>query len=224
MPPGEGLGGQHWTAATAATSSTRVHKQYDFVHTPPSPSHCVSLRTATASQAKHSKQPSRSNLTTVALLRLYWPMLLLHSFWVIVEIGIRCAARGARVLSARVSTATAAPQQHRVASARHTPERAPQLPRVRLCALPRLCLITSRTRPTTTSLHVYVLVCCGLSACATIRLCRLSSPVLLKKYLTWLQGAAVALPGTATWPGWLWALGVAACGMGMTLVHHQFFW
>jgi hypothetical protein len=31
----------------------------------------------------------RRNLTTIALLRLYWPLLLLHSFWVIVEIGIR---------------------------------------------------------------------------------------------------------------------------------------
>lgn len=47
-------------------------------------------------QAKHeppagSKQRSKLNYTTVALLRLYWPALLLHSFWVLVEIGIRCA-------------------------------------------------------------------------------------------------------------------------------------
>jgi hypothetical protein len=45
-------------------------------------------------QSKHeqkgSNKPSRSNYTTLALLRLYWPQLLLHSFWVIVEIGIRC--------------------------------------------------------------------------------------------------------------------------------------
>jgi hypothetical protein len=45
-------------------------------------------------QSKHEQKgtnkPSRSNLTTLALLRLYWPQLLLHSFWVIVEIGIRC--------------------------------------------------------------------------------------------------------------------------------------
>jgi hypothetical protein len=55
-------------------------------------------------------------------------------------------------------------------------------------------------------------------------LCRLSSPVILRQYLSWLQRIAVAPPGTPVWPGWLWALGVAAGGMGMTLVHHQFFW
>jgi hypothetical protein len=44
-----------------------------------------------ALQAKHEPhgKPSRKNLTTIALLRLYWPLLLLHSFWVLVEIGIR---------------------------------------------------------------------------------------------------------------------------------------
>ena len=47
---------------------------------------------STHSQAKQEPpggKPSRHNLTTIALLRLYWPMLLLHSFWVLVEIGIR---------------------------------------------------------------------------------------------------------------------------------------
>lgn len=54
--------------------------------------------------------------------------------------------------------------------------------------------------------------------------CRLTSPVILRQYLTWLQRTAVAPPGTPVWPGWCWALGVAAGGMAMTLVHHQFFW
>jgi predicted benzoate:H+ symporter BenE len=26
------------------------------------------------------------------------------------------------------------------------------------------------------------------------------------------------------WRGWCWALAVASGGVGMTLVHHQFFW
>lgn len=43
-------------------------------------------------EQKGANNPSRSNLTTLALLRLYWPQLLLHSFWVIVEIGIRCVS------------------------------------------------------------------------------------------------------------------------------------
>lgn len=42
-----------------------------------------------AKQEPPGGKPSRHNLTTIALLRLYWPMLLLHSFWVLVEIGIR---------------------------------------------------------------------------------------------------------------------------------------
>lgn len=63
-----------------------------------------------------------------------------------------------------------------------------------------------------------------LTVFCVLLLYRLSSPVILRQYLTWLQRIAVAPPGTPVWPGWLWALGVAAGGMGMTLVHHQFFW
>jgi hypothetical protein len=78
------------------TQQQHTHSQTSYAHQPVS-SPCASSPPpqlpAQAKRAEHSKQPSRSNLTTVALLRLYWPILLLHSFWVIVEIGIRCAAR-----------------------------------------------------------------------------------------------------------------------------------
>jgi hypothetical protein len=44
-------------------------------------------------QAAQQRQGRRKrhwqNVTTLTLLQLYWPLLLVHSFWVLVEIGIR---------------------------------------------------------------------------------------------------------------------------------------
>lgn len=228
-----------YVCATAAVSSTHVHTQDESVYTRPLVP-CVSPRTTTASQANHGKQPSRSNMTTVALLRLYWPQLLLHSFWVIVEIGIRCAACSVRTrltcqlphsnsstttaLRGRVQLTQHTQQQQHYSSSVSVSARTQKVcptARAHTCVLSRVCRITSRARPQH-SVCVYARVLPCLPAQHWVR--RLTSPVLLKKYLTWLQDARVAPPGTATWPGWLWALGVAACGMGITLVHHQFFW
>jgi hypothetical protein len=40
-------------------------------------------------QAKYTARSRHPNLTMVTLLRLYWPLLLYHSFWVLCEVGIR---------------------------------------------------------------------------------------------------------------------------------------
>jgi hypothetical protein len=40
-------------------------------------------------QAKFAARGKHPNLTTLTLLRLYWPLLLYHSFWVLCEVGIR---------------------------------------------------------------------------------------------------------------------------------------
>jgi hypothetical protein len=40
-------------------------------------------------QAKYAARSRHPNLTTLTLLRLYWPLLLYHSFWVLCEVGIR---------------------------------------------------------------------------------------------------------------------------------------
>jgi hypothetical protein len=40
-------------------------------------------------QAKYTARGRHPNLTTMTLLRLYWPVLLYHSFWVLCEVGIR---------------------------------------------------------------------------------------------------------------------------------------
>lgn len=53
--------------------------------------------------------------------------------------------------------------------------------------------------------------------------CRLSSPVALKYFLLWLELDAAGVGG-GEWRGWMLALAVTAGGVGMTLVHHQFFW
>lgn len=40
-------------------------------------------------QAKYVGKPKQPNLTNQTLFRLYWPLLLMHSFWVLCEVAIR---------------------------------------------------------------------------------------------------------------------------------------
>eukprot|EP00878_Enallax_costatus_P014214 GHUV01014868.1.p1 GENE.GHUV01014868.1~~GHUV01014868.1.p1 ORF type:complete len:677 (+),score=122.01 GHUV01014868.1:181-2211(+) len=92
-------------------------------------------------KSKHQGKRKQPNLTTLTLLRLYWPQLVLHSFWVLTEIAVR-----------------------------------------------------------------------------------LLSPLALRQFLSWMT-ASQSSPETApVWLGWCWAIAVAAGGIGMTLIHHQFFW
>jgi hypothetical protein len=52
--------------------------------------------------------------------------------------------------------------------------------------------------------------------------CRLLSPLALHYFLQWLQADSAAPGSTPTWLGWCWAIAVASGGVGMALVHHQF--
>jgi hypothetical protein len=53
---------------------------------------------------------------------------------------------------------------------------------------------------------------------------RLLAPLALREFLRWLQRAGAPGAGAPVWVGWMWALAVAACGAGLTLTHHVFFW
>jgi hypothetical protein len=53
---------------------------------------------------------------------------------------------------------------------------------------------------------------------------RLLSPVALREFLKWMQRDAAAPRSVADWEGWMWAVAVAAGGVGMTIIHHVFFW
>lgn len=54
--------------------------------------------------------------------------------------------------------------------------------------------------------------------------CRLLSPLALRQFLSWMTASHVTPESAPVWLGWCWAIAVAAGGVGMTLVHHQFFW
>lgn len=57
--------------------------------------------------------------------------------------------------------------------------------------------------------------------------CRVGSPLILQKLLSWLVGSqsAGAAPGAyPDWQGWLWAALLGVFGYAYAIIHHQLFW
>jgi hypothetical protein len=53
---------------------------------------------------------------------------------------------------------------------------------------------------------------------------RLLGPLALREFLRWMQRDAADRASEPDWRGWMWALAVATAGLGMTIIHHVFFW